>query len=397
MKSFLKIVFTFAIILIVSLIIIDIVPIEKFLGISFATITFYVFIALFIVYLVALLTFIIINRRKKIIEIVEFSAPNDMTPADAGFVIDKIVDNKDVSSLLIYWAQKKYLSIINQDEKTIIFKKLKNSDENMKEYEKIFFDTMFAKNDEVNLNQLPEIISPISNQLVYKIKEENTQKYFSSKVTNISICFTLAITSALIFISYFLGNGGNFSIYCGLVIFLISTIFSKISSKVYTDKRIKGIIPYLSGIVLFLILAIINLLFSFTSFYSIILISVASLLCLITYILCPLIEYRNENGKKVLGSLLGLKHYIEVAEKEKIEKLVQDEPELFYSVLPYAYVLNISNKWIEQFNFVKIIDKKNKKELYSAIGCILVFCILGESFSILSDLLSGFKTKKSQK
>ena len=117
MKSFLKIVFTFATILIVSLIIIDIVSIKKFLGISFATITFYVFIALFIVYLVALLTFIIINRRKKIIEIVEFSAPNDMTPADAGFVIDKIVDNKDVSSLLIYWAQKKYLSIINQNEK----------------------------------------------------------------------------------------------------------------------------------------------------------------------------------------------------------------------------------------------------------------------------------------
>ena len=75
------------------------------------------------------------------------------------------------------------------------------------------------------------------------------------------------------------------------------------------------------------------------------LISFATLVTLITFILCPLVEYRNADGKRMLGQdCLGLKKYIELAEKDQMEKLVKDNPELYYHVLPYAYVLGVSDE-----------------------------------------------------
>ena len=38
-----------------------------------------------------------------------------------------------------------------------------------------------------------------------------------------------------------------------------------------------------------------------------------------------------------------------MVEKDRIEKLVMDNPNVYYDILPYAYVLGISDKWINKF------------------------------------------------
>ena len=45
-----------------------------------------------------------------------------------------------------------------------------------------------------------------------------------------------------------------------------------------------------------------------------------------------------------------------VAEKDKLEMLVKDNPELFYQVLPYAYVLGVSDVYIEKFKDIPIVE-----------------------------------------
>ena len=114
----------------------------------------------------------------------------------------------------------------------------------------------------------------------------------------------------------------------------------------------------------------------------------ATFVCLVTFIVSPLVEYRNKEGRKVLGSLLGLKKYIEIAEKDKMEKLVKENPEFYYTVLPYAYVLNVSDKWIEQFNFIKQINQKDKKDMSVALGILAVGMVLGQTTEILGGLMS---------
>lgn len=39
--------------------------------------------------------------------------------------------------------------------------------------------------------------------------------------------------------------------------------------------------------------------------------------------------------------------FLETAEKEKLEQLVFEDPKYFYNILPYAYVLGVSDKWIK--------------------------------------------------
>ncbi|NLT15244.1 MAG: DUF2207 domain-containing protein, partial [Clostridiales bacterium] len=61
--------------------------------------------------LLAFVLFLLYGRDKKIIRTVEFYAPDKLTPSEIGYIIDGVVDNRDVVSLVIYWAHRGYLSI----------------------------------------------------------------------------------------------------------------------------------------------------------------------------------------------------------------------------------------------------------------------------------------------
>ena len=47
-------------------------------------------------------------------------------------------------------------------------------------------------------------------------------------------------------------------------------------------------------------------------------------------------------------------NFLETAEKDKLESLVHDDPSYFYNILPYAYVLGVSDAWIKQFEGIAI-------------------------------------------
>ena len=65
---------------------------------------------------------------------------------------------------------------------------------------------------------------------------------------------------------------------------------------------------------------------------------------------------RNEFGNKMLGEVLGLKQFITVAEKYRLEKLLAENPSYVYDVLPYAYVLDVSDRWIKQFEGIMTLQ-----------------------------------------
>ena len=56
----------------------------------------------------------------------------------------------------------------------------------------------------------------------------------------------------------------------------------------------------------------------------------------------------------MLGKLKGFKNFLETAEKEKLEAMVMQDPTYFYKILPYTYVLGVSDKWIKKFEMISI-------------------------------------------
>jgi uncharacterized membrane protein len=61
---------------------------------------------------------------------------------------------------------------------------------------------------------------------------------------------------------------------------------------------------------------------------------------------------RTKYGNEMLGKIKGFRHFLEVAEKPQLEQLVMTDPEYFYNILPYTYVLDVSDKWIKKFESI---------------------------------------------
>lgn len=63
---------------------------------------------------------------------------------------------------------------------------------------------------------------------------------------------------------------------------------------------------------------------------------------------------RTEYGTRMLGRIRGFKYFLETVEKPKLEELVMNDPEYFYNILPYTYVLGVSNKWMKKFEDIAL-------------------------------------------
>jgi uncharacterized membrane protein len=58
---------------------------------------------------------------------------------------------------------------------------------------------------------------------------------------------------------------------------------------------------------------------------------------------------RSEAYMKELEDILGFREFIVVTEQDKIKVMLEENPELYYKVLPYAQVLGVTDEWEGKF------------------------------------------------
>lgn len=79
------------------------------------------------------------------------------------------------------------------------------------------------------------------------------------------------------------------------------------------------------------------------------------LLCIFGLTFCLIyLPKRTSYGNEMLGKLKGFRNFLETAEKTRLESMVMTNPTYFYDILPYAYVLGVSDKWIKQFETISL-------------------------------------------
>ncbi len=85
------------------------------------------------------------------------------------------------------------------------------------------------------------------------------------------------------------------------------------------------------------------------------LINIYGLACIVGMIICAKhISKRTKYGKDMLEKIEGLKQFIKLGEKNKILNLLEENPNYFYDILPYAYTLNDYDAWIEKFKDINL-------------------------------------------
>lgn len=324
---------------------------------------FDIIIAVFTVVIVVWIAIFYYKKKKKdpIVEVVEFEAPKGITPTEAGYLNDGKITGDDLSSLIVYWASNGYVKI-KELKKDFEITKIADLPADAKEHEKLFFEAIFRNCDVINSSSL----SKLDGALGYRCKqsvEKDLQPCFEKKTEN--IFSNLCVFVVIVFVLMFWKNLtqaciGFFPALLGFVCVVvlgfglcfmpgIIKLKQKISKKKFLLYYILDSILVLTALIGFAILME-SYSDAFAARFYLMLLPV---LCFLIY---PGLEFYTKEGRDKLGHIRGLKNYIMMAEKDRMEMLVKDDPTLFYNVLPYAYVLGVSEVYMNKFKDVNIVQ-----------------------------------------
>ncbi len=230
-----------------------------------------------------------------------YEPPDNLTPSEVGTIIDERVNIRDINAGIIHLAVRGYLKIIEEEKesifkgknyKFILLKKDFQNDTAIQSHEKLILKAIFHSSVERDLSDLNkrfyENIPRVEKDIYSKVVEKG---YFSvspdtvrGKYTCLSMAiFTLAFFSMLGIIIVF-----SFSVFVGII---ISAGLIGLSGRYMPAKTKKGVETYIK--------------------------------------------------------LLGLKEYINTAEKDRLK--FQEKENIFEKLLPYAMALGIANKWGKTF------------------------------------------------
>ena len=328
------------------------------------------------------------GRDEQVVDTVEFYPPAGFNSLEVGFLYKGSANNKDVVSLLIYLANKGYIKISETEEKTLFSKKKGFKITKLKDYdgnnvnEQLFLNGLFTKRslfsrtteestniNEVTSSDLYDNFYITINKILLNINnKENKNKIFerSASSKNIFIILMIIATFCLITIPPVLDYNGAFILIFALVFpgigftMMFSMLFGD-AQTIYVNGRAtnSSIGTKLFGLIwgvlfggipwTFMVLPALLQDPVYLIGYIIGFLSVFGMVICFKYL-----PKRTPYGNEMLGKLRGFKNFLETAEKDRLEALVLENPCYFYDILPYTYVLGVSDKWIKKFESISM-------------------------------------------
>jgi uncharacterized membrane protein len=215
------------------------------------------------------------------------------------------------------------------------------------------------KGNTINVDDLTyELVNQV-NSVRTSILRKYKNKLYNNNSIVLSIS-TLIINSVLfVLLNYFIGvkispRYFNFSGLVGIFGLIVSYVFGLLliynkykSNKTKLGfKAIIGIIYLLFGVIYLVSLNSQTLDFK------------AGLILLIsfyfTFLIIPAIVNRTPYYNEILGQIIGFKNFLATAEKERLEAMLEENPNYYYDILPYAQVLGVSDIWTNKFKNITL-------------------------------------------
>ncbi len=309
--------------------------------------------------LVCFLIWLIFGKDDKAISVVNFYPPKGLNSAEIGTIYsDGKADNKEIVSLIIYLASKGYLAIEDKMY-TITLKKLKDyTGKNLVERE--LMNSLFKDRDPVSEEDLRRnaYFSGVATSLEADLSKRIKDKIFDKNAcTPGKVLLLLGCIIGLLFLTIyslggftweylnFLCRDGNFIL---LVFPMVSIIILGFAFSLPSNSTKVFLIAFS---IFFGMPQIIQMfVISMSEFEPDVKSVLAGIICLIVSLICLInLPKRNRQGNQILGEIMGFKKFIEVAEEGRIKQLINENPTYFYDIIPFAYVLGVSDKWINQF------------------------------------------------
>ena len=268
----------------------------------------YVKLALIALLPVAALIVVIIlwkkyGKDKKVVKVVEFYPPEGMNCLEIAYWYKGTATQTDVVPLMIELANEGYININQSNKKNLVGKRdfiierVKDYDGN-DDCKRIFFQGLFRYGNAkyTTKKDLEEKFYTYAERILAIVNnEKNRREIYSAKSLAMRVL--------------------------GWVISVLSGVASVFLTTVIIDSYYEQFIGAFVGVAIAAVAFIVS---------------------------CP-IRCRTDRGHELLQKITGFKMFLEEAEKERLEELVDENPSYYYDILPYAYVLGVSDAWTKNF------------------------------------------------
>ncbi len=229
---------------------------------------------------------------------VRYEPPHNITPAEAGTLMDESADILDITSTVIDLAVRGFIKIEEIESTKFIFfsdrdykliKLREPEKDELKPHERKVLSGLFgAGKDHVMISELKNnfyrVLPPIKKALY---QELISSRYFPSNPENIRKIFKW-VGIGIIAVAVFLFQSWGIKLSIALAGLLV-VLFSRFMPR------------------------------------------------------------KTKKGSLLKEELLGFREFIERAEKDRIQRLADDDPTLFDRVLPYALVFGLGDRWADAF------------------------------------------------
>lgn len=313
--------------------------------------------------LAAILYSVSVQTRRPV-QTVEFYPPSDVTSAEVGFIVDGVANDKDILSLIIYLADKGHLTIAGE-ENALILTRAKPLAPNAPHYMLTFYNALFEKGETCDLSSCGSAVY----QALQAAKSELAMEFTGARKLSSSGATACAAAAPFAFgVLYFvcvllctaaLAPGSIVAGVCSMLCIGFAGLVAFIAKRNWNFASMGKRAAYLVGagvlasvgFGLAVLAAFFAALTYLMPFWVLIAAYAAALLgaLSISRTAKPTAYYT-----EIAGKLMGLKSFIQKAELSRITLLCQENPSYFYSILPYAYVFDLSDVWMKQFESLSI-------------------------------------------
>lgn len=236
------------------------------------------------------------GRDYKVVDVVAFRPPEGLSPSEAGMLIDDQVDNEDIIALIPYWATQGYLKIQRTGDSRFSYDytltRLGALPDSAGDYEHVIFDGLFAGRDSVAISSLKDTFYETLNK---------AKAHLKNRVNGMGVYYPISLSMQL---------------YAGVFSFFL--LLCAAGSFFWLDEWMLAASFFLGAAVGF-----------FFSYHMM---------------------KKNEKGIELYQKVKGFKLFVKTAEKDKLERMLQEDADYFEKTLPYAMVFGYAKKWCEKFD-----------------------------------------------
>jgi len=361
------------------------------------TIAKFVFIVPVITGIIALVLSIMILRKEKSksTPVIQYTAPDGLNSLELVFANDNTIPHKNAASMVVYLANKGYLTI-DIDGENFTLTKLKDYD-GQNESERIFMNGLFNSDHpskvakaELEGEFYKTVSATISTISRGRLKAKYFEKHNRVK-TILKVIQWVAIAILLICAGLATLLEQNPSEALGSMAFIVAfTVFPLFFVLQPTTKQFSPVFTKVLCIIVAITPAVVLQALYFR-YPTAIITGISSIFIMIGAYITRDVITRTEDGYRIKGEIMGFKEFIETVDKPRLEALLAETPTLFYDVIPYAYVLGVHKKWVDKFEGIALqpADWYSSSEAFS-YGIMAGF--VTEGLAGMSASFSGYSS-----